>query len=141
VTLACTTPTGARTLEATTDEHGLFSLDAPPGMHGAITTRITCGARAFDGQSLAADALPVVLTPIDERTPKQLLNGSWHFAADPDPSSPVPAAANASSPFKDAIEVYVPSHLIMHGLEPRDGVAVGRRRFARSPGLNHPGGA
>jgi hypothetical protein len=141
VTFACTTPTGAHTLEATTDEHGLFSLDAPPGLRGAIATRITCGAREFIGPSLAADALPVVLTPTDERTPKQLLNGSWHFAADPDSASPVPAAADASSPFKDAIEVQVPSHLVMHGLEPRDGVAVGRRRFARSPGLNHPGGA
>jgi len=141
VSLACTTPAGARTLEATTDEHGLFTLEVPPGLRGAIATRITCGARAFDGPTLAANALPVVLTPTDERTPKQLLNGSWHFAADSDPASPVPAAADASSPLKDAIEVQVPSHLVMHGLEPRDGVAVGRRRFARSPGLNHPGGA
>jgi hypothetical protein len=34
VSLACTTPAGARTLETTTDEHGLFTLEAPPGMRG-----------------------------------------------------------------------------------------------------------
>jgi hypothetical protein len=133
VTLDFTTPIGSRRAEATTDEHGLFTADAPPGMHGEIATRITCGGRTFDGARLDAEALPVALTPTDERTIRLTLNGAWRFGEDPEPDAAAPEWARSTAGNPDDVEIPVPSHLVMHGLEPRRGVAAGRRQFDDPP--------
>ena len=139
VTLTIPTPAGPRSVDATSDDHGLLFVDAPPGMSGAIETQIALpaapGATATPVKgTLDAASLPVALTPFDEATPKIKLGGHWHCAADPEPDSANPTWARPGGALLDEAEIPVPSHLVMHGLEPADGVAVARRRFQKIAG-------
>lgn len=139
VTLTIPTPAGDRKVAATSDDHGLLFVDAPPGMSGTIATEIApTGAESATAKSvtgtLDAATLPVALTPFDDATPKNKLGGHWHFAADPEPDSATPTWARSPAELPGELEIPVPSHLVMHGLEPAGGVAVGRRRFQRIAG-------
>jgi beta-galactosidase len=135
VSLTIPTPSGPRNVEATSDDHGLLFVEAPPGMTGAIATQIAQGAAAAPEKgTLDAASLPVALTPFDDATPKVKLGGHWHCAADPEPDSENPGWARSPAELPGESEIPVPSHLVMHGLEPAGGVAVARRRFQRIAG-------
>jgi hypothetical protein len=131
------TPLGTRHASALTDDHGLFFLEAPPGMRGAIQTVIVRSniGIPLPGATLDAASLSVALTPFDDATPKVKLGGHWHCAADPEPDSENPGWARSAAELPGESEIPVPSHLVMHGLEPAGGVAVARRRFQKIAGV------
>ncbi len=127
-----TTPRGAWRAGAKSDEHGLVELPLPLGLRGDVRTRIVTPDRArFDGPMLASVDFCNAITPFDPSVEALSLDGLWRFAEDPSPDDVTPAWAAAGFDDSSWLERPVPSHLVMHGLEPRSGIAACRRRFTR----------
>ena len=109
-----------------TDEHGMFSVQAPVGLRGKIEVTARVGSTNVE-QELDAGDLPLSLTLPSALEPAVSLSGTWKFAADPPQDFPRPN-------FDDAgwYSIDVPSHWRLKGFRSLDGVG-GYRRHVQIP--------
>jgi len=111
----------------TTDEHGMFSVGAPTGLHGKVHVAAQLGPTRIE-QDVDAGDLPLRLTPPNILEPRLSLNGTWKFATDPPRDFFRPD-------FDDSTwaVIEVPSHWVLKGFKSVEGVG-GYRRHVQIPG-------
>jgi hypothetical protein len=113
--------------DAVSDEHGLFGVPLPLGLHGPLSIQSHSGA--FDWEQVQpSEDLQRGLTPvgIDEKVTS--LNGQWRFSIDPPDGFEKPD-------FDDSkwSDITVPGHWEMQGFRSLKGIGGYRKRFV-TPG-------
>ena len=98
-----------------TDDHGMFNIGAPTGLHGKVRAAAQVGLTKIE-QEVEAGDLPLRLTPPNSSEPGINLNGEWKFATDPPQDFFRPEFRD---PAWSSIEV--PAHWVMKGFKSRAG--------------------
>jgi beta-galactosidase len=106
-----------------TDEHGMFTTDAPTGLSGWLRVKAQVGADHIERELNVTD-LSLHLTPADDLEKSIDLNGIWKFATDPPDGFYRPDFDDAAWP-----TIQTPSHWVMHGFHSAEGVGGYRRQF------------
>ena len=109
-----------------TDEHGMFSVQAPVGLEGKLQATARVGPASVK-QELDAGDLPLHLTPPNALEAATSLSGTWKFAPDPPPDF-------FRREFNDDVwsPIDVPSHWRLKGFRSWEGVG-GYRRHVQIP--------
>jgi len=110
----------------TTDEHGMFNIQAPVGLEGKVQATARVGSTNVE-QGWDAGDLPLHLTLPNTLEAATSLNGTWKFAPDPPQDFTRPG-------FDDAAwqSINVPSHWCLQGFKSWAGVG-GYRRHVQIP--------
>ena len=106
---------------------GMFQVDMPVGLEGAVTATAQLPAGASAQQTLQAGDLTPGLSMPDDSVPFINLDGTWRFQPDPDPD--FYQADFSDSGWKD---IKVPSHWMMEGFDSKTGTG-GYRRHLQIP--------
>ncbi len=106
-----------------TDEHGMFTTDAPTGLSGWLRVEAQVGADHIELELNVTD-LSLHLTPADDFEKSIDLNGIWKFATDPPDGFYRPDFDDAAWP-----KIQTPSHWVMHGYCSANEMGAYRRQF------------
>lgn len=107
---------------AKTDESGMFQVEMPVGLDGALTAVAELQDGSSPSRTVQAGDLSPGLSLLDETTAALDLTGNWRFK--PDPESDFFQVNFADSKWKD---IKVPSHWIMEGFDSATGTGGYRR--------------
>jgi len=109
---------------AQTDTSGVFQVEMPVGLEGALTTTASIPQVASSEHTIRAGDLTPGYSMPDDTAPPLDLDGTWRFK--PDPESGFFRANFSDSDWR---EIKVPSHWIMDGFDSRTGTGGYRRRL------------
>jgi beta-galactosidase len=109
-------------LSTETDPSGLFQVEMPVGLEGAITATAQIVGGDSAKKTLQAGDLSPGLSLIDLDAPQIQLDGAWKFKPDPEPDFFQPQYAD-----RDWKEIKVPAHWTMEGFDSQTGVSAYRR--------------
>jgi hypothetical protein len=114
-----------------TDDEGMFQVDMPVGLEGAVTATAQLPGGASAQQTLQAGDLTPGLSLPDDNVQVSDLDGTWRFQ--PDPDADFFQTNFADSNWKD---IKVPSHWMMEGFDSKTGTG-GYRRHLQIPASFH----
>ena len=110
-----------------TDESGMFQIEMPVGLEGAIKANAHLSNGETPSRTLQAGDLSPGLSLKDDSAPQLNLDGSWRFKPDPAPGFFHPDFSDS-----DWKTITVPSHWMMEGFDSPNGVG-GYRRHLQIP--------
>jgi hypothetical protein len=111
-----------------TGADGVFQVDMPVGLEGAVTATARLSGGDSPEQTVPAGDLTPGLSLPDDTAPAVDLNGAWRFK--PDPDEDFYQTTFSDSDWK---EITVPSHWMMEGFDAKTGVGGYRRRVEIPP--------
>ena len=109
---------------AQTDTDGMFQVEMPVGLEGAVTATAQLPGGMSAQQTLPAGDLTPGLSRPDDNAPAINLDGTWRFQ--PDPAADFYQANFSDSAWK---EIKVPAHWIMEGFDSKTGTGGYRRHM------------
>jgi hypothetical protein len=112
---------------ATSDEHGMFSIQVPTGLQGSVHVTARAGSTPIE-TSLDAGDLALRLTPMNVLSAGTSLDGTWRFLT-------APPADFFRPDFDDSAwkTIGVPSHWVLKGFKSLNGIAGYRRKVQIPP--------
>src|SRR6202140_3129594 len=112
---------------AQTDENGMFQVEMPVGLEGAVTATAQLPNGTSPKRTVQTGDLTPGLSLPDDTAPVLNLDGSWRFEPDPEPDF---FQVNFSD--SDWKDIKVPSHWMMEGFDSKTGTG-GYRRHLQIP--------